>query len=139
MASLLGLDFGEKRVGVAIAEESLRIATPLTTLEIRGRGHLLEELSKLVNQHHIEKIVVGLPQTLKGEIGPAAQKVIETVEWLKQSIDRTWVLWDERLTTQEIERLLVLAEVHYKKRKEVRDQLAAQRILQSYMDAHSTN
>ena len=137
MASWLGLDLGEKRVGVAMSDETTRLATPVTTLEIRGRNHLLKELTKLIDEYHVTKIVVGLPQTLKGEMGPAAQKVIEVVDWLKTSIDRTWIFWDERLSTQEVERVLIEADVRRDKRKQVRDQLAAQRILQSYLDSHS--
>jgi putative Holliday junction resolvase len=136
MASWLGLDLGEKRVGVAIADESSRVATPVTTLDIRGRKHLADELTKLVEAYHVTKIVVGLPKTLKGEMGPAAHKIVETVEWLKASIDQSWVFWDERLSTQEVERILIAADVRPARRKQMRDQLAAQRILQSYMDSH---
>lgn len=135
MSALLGLDMGEKRIGVSVTDESGSIATPLRNLEFRGRKELLAELTHLVDQYHISKIVVGLPKTLKGEIGPAARKVTEQVEWLKAYIDKPWILWDERLSTQEIERVLLAAEVSRARRKEVRDQLAAQRILQSYIDA----
>ena len=136
MAALLGLDLGEKRVGIAVTDESGSIAMPLATLEIRGRRHLLSELVKLVEEHHVAKIVVGLPKTLKGQIGPAAEKVLKEVEWLKSQLERPWVFWDERLSTQEVERVLLKADVGRAKRREVRDRLAAQRILQSYLDHH---
>ena len=135
MSALLGLDFGEKRIGVAVTDESGSLATPLTTLMFRGRKGLLEDLTKLVDQYRVSKIVVGLPKTMKGEIGPAAAKVMQQVEWLKGYLDRPWVLWDERLSTQEIERVLLAADVSRARRREVRDRLAAQRILQSYLDA----
>ena len=133
---LLGLDFGEKRIGVAVTDEGGMMALPLTTLEFRGRKHLLEQLRALVEQYGVRKIIVGLPKTLKGEIGPAAQNVIVQVEWLKEALDRPWIFWDERLTTSEVERVLVDADVSRAKRREVRDRLAAQRILQNYMDHH---
>ena len=60
MASWLGLDLGEKRIGVAVADESTRLATPVTTFEIRGRKHLLNELIQLIDEYHVAKIVVGL-------------------------------------------------------------------------------
>ncbi len=134
---LLGLDLGEKRVGVAVTDEAGMMALPLTTLEFRGRNHLLEQLTRLVKDYRVQKIIVGFPKTLKGETGPAAQKVMAQVEWFKGVLDRPWILWDERLSTREVERVLLEADVSRAKRKEVRDQLAAQRILQNYMDHQS--
>lgn len=131
---LLGLDFGEKRIGVAVTDEAGIMALPLKVLEFRGRKHLLEELTKLVEEYRVEKIIVGLPKTLKGEIGPAAQKIMGQVEWLQEFLNRPWIFWDERLTTGEVERVLLDADVSRAKRKEVRDQLAAQRILHNYME-----
>lgn len=139
MPVLLGLDLGEKRVGVAVTDESGSIALPLVTLEIRGRKHLLTELVKIIEEHRAAKIVVGLPKTLKGEIGPAAEKVMAEAEWLKSQLDRPFVFWDERLSTQEVERVLIEADVSRAKRRDVRDQLAAQRILQSYLDHHQAH
>ena len=134
MAILIGLDLGEKRVGVAIADERTSLATPLATIEVRGRRQLADELKKIIAEHHVEKIVVGLPYTLKGEMGPQAEKIMGEVEALKQQIDSEWLMWDERLSTLEVERMLVSADVSRQKRKEVRDKLAAQRILQNYLD-----
>ncbi|MDA9101339.1 Holliday junction resolvase RuvX, partial [Omnitrophica bacterium] len=77
------------------------------------------------------------PKTLKGEIGPAAQNVLKQVEGLKKEIPASWILWDERLSTAEVEKMLIQADLRREKRKHVRDQLAAQRILQSYLDHRS--
>ena len=136
MGALLGIDFGEKRVGIAVSDEMGKIASPLTTLPFPSRKELLIQLTKLADQYHVQKIVVGLPKTLKGEIGPAAQKVTQHVEWFKAHLDKPWIFWDERLTTKEIERVLLAADLRRSRRKEVRDRLAAQRILQSYIDCH---
>ena len=133
--ALLGLDFGEKKIGVAVTDEAGMMAMPLTTLSFESRKQLLADLTRLADQHRVSKIVVGLPLTLKGELGPSAQKVMAHVEWFKTHLEKTWVFWDERLTTQEIENFLISADVSRKRRKEVRDRLAAQRILQSYLDA----
>ena len=138
MEVLLGLDFGEKRIGVAVTDEAGMMALPLKVIEFRGRKQLLEELTRLADEYRVKKIIVGLPKTLKGEIGPAAQKVMKHVDWFKPFLDRAWIFWDERLTTGEVERVLLAADVSRAKRKEVRDQLAAQRILQNYMDFHRT-
>lgn len=134
MPVTLGLDLGAKRVGFAVTDEGGIMALPLKTLEIRGRNHLLDELKAVVAQYRVAEIVVGLPKTLKGEIGPAAQLVLETVEWFKPRLEIPWILWDERMTSQEVERVLQEADMTGSRRKEVRDQLAAQRILQSYLD-----
>ncbi|HTL48617.1 MAG TPA: Holliday junction resolvase RuvX [Verrucomicrobiae bacterium] len=135
MAVFLGLDLGTKRAGVAVTDEAGIMALPLKTIEVRGRGQLLAELKELVRQYRASEIVVGLPKTLKGEIGIAAQKIIEEVEWLKTGLDVPLVLWDERMSSAEVERLLRDEDVNPARRKEVRDQLAAQRILQNYLDA----
>ena len=134
MSVLLGLDLGEKRVGVAVSDESGMLAMPFATLAFSGRKDLLSQLVKIVDEHRVTKIIVGLPKTVKGEIGPSAEKVMKKVEWLKGQLDRPWIFWDERLSTAEVERILIEADVRRDKRKQVRDQLAAQRILQSYLD-----
>ena len=136
MPVLLGLDFGQKRIGVAVSDESGAMAFPLTMILFKSRKFVLAELTKIFDEHHVEKIVVGLPKTLSGEIGLAAQKVMENTEWFKAATGRAWVFWDERLSTKEVERILIDADVRRDKRKEVRDQLAAQRILQNYIDFH---
>lgn len=135
MTATLGLDLGERRIGVAIGDPGGTVATPLATLEYRSAKGLLGELRRLVEQHRVGRIVVGLPKTLRGETGPAAKRVVEQVEWLKASLGGEWILWDERLTTREVERVLLAADVRRSKRREVRDQLAAQRILQTYFDS----
>ena len=136
MGALLGLDLGQRRVGVALCDERTSIATPLTRLEFKSRRHLVSEILKLVREYQVIKIVVGLPKTLKGEMGPAAQKMTEQVAWLKSQIPVPWELWDERLSTREVERVLLEADLSRARRREVRDPLAAQRILQTYMDYH---
>ena len=134
MGVLLGLDFGEKRIGTAVTDEGGSIAMPLGTIMVQGRKQVLLELTRLMDQYRVEKIIVGLPKTLKDEMGIAAKKVTEQVQWLKTHIDKPWIFWDERLSTQEIERVLLRADVSRAKRREVRDRLAAQRILQGYLD-----
>jgi len=134
MAVLMGVDLGEKRIGISVSDETETVAVPLTTILVKSRHQILSEFTKVINEYHVAKIIVGMPKTLKGEIGISAKKVTEQVEWFKRFIDRPWLFWDERFSTQEIERVLLAADVRRERRKEVRDQLAAQRILQSYLD-----
>ena len=139
MGGLLGLDLGQKRVGVAFSDERTSVATALTVLEFKSRAFLAAEISKLVKEYSVTKIVVGLPLNASGEKGPAAEKVTENTEWLKTQIPVKWEFWDERFTTKEAEAILLEADVSRARRKEVVDQLAAQRILQNYIDSHRTS
>ena len=139
MSVLLGLALGEKRVGVARTDETRTIAEAVATLAYKGRRDLAKQLENYLAEFAPEKIVVGFPQTLRGEIGPAARKVADLVDWLKARLPGEWVLWDERFSTVEAERVLLEADLSRAKRKNLRDRLAAQRILQSYLDSQGRN
>ncbi len=135
MPYLLGLDFGQKRIGVAVSDESASMAFPHGMIPFNSRKSVLQEIQKILKDYPAKLIVVGLPMTLKGEMGPAALKIKEHLNWFEAELKTvSWVLWDERLTTKEVERVLLAADVSRDKRKGVRDQLAAQRILQNYID-----
>lgn len=134
MGTILGLDLGQKRIGVAVADEVLQLATPHTTLHVKDPKSALIEIKKVAAELKVSKIVVGLPKNLKGELGPSAQQVMAFVEKLKEQITAEWIFWDERLSTKEVERVLIDADVDGRKRRMVQDQLAAQRILQGYLD-----
>ena len=83
--ALLGLDLGEKRIGVAFVPAGTTIAFPVKTIEAKGREQVLAQIQKLILEHKAEKVVVGLPMTLKGEMGIAAQKRVQEVEWYHDS------------------------------------------------------
>ena len=137
--ALLGLDLGEKRIGVAFVPAGTTMAFPVKTIEVRGREQVLAEIKKLILEHKAEKVVVGLPITMKGEMGIAAKKRVQEVEWYQSRIAVPMVMWDERLSSKEVERMLIDADVRRDKRREVIDQLAAQRILQNYLDSTIAN
>lgn len=134
MPVYLGLDFGKKRIGFAVSDESGSIATPLKTIEFKSRQYLLDEIKELIRDYSIQVMVVGLPVDLKGGEAISADWVKKHVDWLKGQLTAEWVLWDERLSTREVEKMLIGHDVSRLKRKEVIDQLAAQRILQNYLD-----
>lgn len=136
MGGILGLDLGQKRVGVAFSDERTSVATALMMIEFKSRAFLSAEIAKLVKEYSVTRIVVGLPLNADGEKGLAAGKVTENVEWLKAQIPIKWEFWDERFTTKEAEAILLEADVSRARRKKVVDQLAAQRILQNYIDFH---
>ena len=137
--ALLGLDLGEKRIGVAFVPAGTTMAFPVKTIEVKGREQVLIQIQKLILEHKAEKVVVGLPKTLKGEMGIAAQKRVQEVEWYQSRVSVPMVMWDERLSTKEVERMLIGADMSRERRKEVIDQLAAQRILQNYLDSTIAN
>ena len=132
--SLLGLDFGEKRIGVAHSDELNSMAHAAGFIEHRSEEYVVEEIQKLIDEHRIEKIVVGLPKTLKGETGKQAEKVLSFSSRLEKRIGCPVITWDERLTTVQAERALIDQDMSRAKRKKKRDAVAAEIMLQSYLD-----
>lgn len=107
----LGLDVGDMRTGVAISDPQGILATPLTVLASRDKNALIEEILTIVGQHKVERVVVGLPRQLSGDLGKQANKVTAFADQLsaqakQNSLDQLDVqLWDERLSTKAAERL----------------------------------
>lgn len=132
--SILGLDYGEKRIGVARSDELLLMSHPVAVIESKSREEISRRLNGFVEEFSVTKVVVGLPKTLKGELGPKAKEVLEFVEFLRGVIHCEVITWDERFSTVQAEKQLLAHDVSRAKRKEKRDILAAQIILQSYLD-----
>lgn len=119
---------------MARSDETGTIAEAAETLTYKTKEDLLKQLRRVFQEIQPGKIIVGLPETLRGERGFAAKKVLDLLDWLKARFQAEWVLWDERFSTAEAERVLLEADLSREKRKGLRDRLAAQRILQSYLD-----
>jgi putative holliday junction resolvase len=131
----IGLDVGDKTIGVAISDPSGLIAQGIKTIKRSNLDDDIQEINKIINSFKAEEIVVGFPKNMNGTIGPQGQKVINFVEILKKEIDLPILLWDERLTTVEANRMLIEgADMRRDKRKKVIDKLAATIILQGYLD-----
>lgn len=130
--AVLGLDVGEKRIGVALADGPLAI--PLTVIDRAGEGADLERVLDLAQEHGAERIVVGLPRSMDGSIGRQAERVLAFSKALSQHTDIPVDTWDERLSTVAAERLLLDTGMKRGKRKEKRDAMAATIILQAYLD-----
>ena len=128
---ILGLDIGSKRVGVALSDELGITAQPLETVKRADFDKVLGYIA----EHQVTEVVVGLPLNMNGSEGPAAKEVIALVDSLKQKISIPIKLWDERLTTMAAEKELIRADVRRRERKKQIDKLAAQLILQSYLDS----
>ena len=131
---VLSLDVGKKKIGIAISDALGITAQPCDTLIRKSKRDVFEQLERIVFNMHVSKIVVGLPLNMNGTEGPMAKATYDFVKELKENVKVPVELWDERLTTMEAERVLLQADLSRKKRKRLNDQVAAQLILQSYLD-----
>ena len=133
---VLGLDVGEKRIGVALAEGS--IAVPLTVIQRVEQGADLQQVISLAREHGADVIVIGLPRSMDGSIGAQAEAVLEFAGALGHITDIPVDTYDERLSTVEADRLMREAGTKRGKRKENLDAMAAAVILQGYIDRMDT-
>jgi putative holliday junction resolvase len=130
----LGIDFGSSRIGIAISDDLGMLAHPLET--IPNDSEFLSRLQQIVLQKGVSRIVVGIPRNMDGSYGPAAEKAKLFLSQLKSEFAGVQLIaWDERLTTVEAQRLLHAAGRDVKKSRPVIDQVAAQVLLQSYLDS----
>lgn len=130
---ILALDYGTKRVGVALSDELGWTAQPLETFERRTLDRDVAHIASLVATHEVGKVLLGFPLQLDGREGPAIQAMREFQMRLEQGLPVPLVLWDERMTTKAAEDLLIAADVSRKKRKGAVDRVAAAILLQSYL------
>jgi putative Holliday junction resolvase len=135
MARILGLDYGSRRVGAALSDPGRTIAFPAEVYELRGPEPDAHHYRELVRENEVERIIVGLPLHTTGREGRLASQARAFGDWLAEVTGRPIVFFDERYTTVEAERLLLSAGTTRKKRRVLRDKLAAQIMLQSYLDA----
>lgn len=131
----MGLDVGDKRIGVALSDESALIASPRETLERRGNKKDIAHLLELARNEEVGEILVGMPFSLDGSLGPQAEKVGRFIDALKTETDIPVTTWDERLSTVSAERALLEGDVSRAKRKQTIDRVAAALILQGYLDS----
>lgn len=106
MSRIIGLDFGEKRIGVAISDESQKIALPLCVLEEIDTAGAIARIKEICQRKEVKKIVLGLPLTLEGKRGSAALKIKEFAEILGKKVNLPIFFEDERLTSKEAEKIL---------------------------------
>jgi putative Holliday junction resolvase len=132
---LLGVDYGHVRIGLAITDEDRRIASPLATYNRRTRDEDARYFQEVVAAESVEQIVVGLPVHADGSEGEKAVEARRFGAWLAGATGLPIVYFDERFTTVEAESHLLAAGLTSKRRKARRDRVAAQILLQSYIDA----
>jgi putative Holliday junction resolvase len=132
---ILGLDVGDRRIGVAISDPGEVLASPLTTIASEDSQSATDAIIRLVDQHDVKRIVVGLPYSLDGSVGGQAKKVIDFIDTLSKGTKASIETWDERLSTKAVERLLKNVDNKKANKREHRDAAAAAFILQGYLDS----
>jgi putative holliday junction resolvase len=132
---LLGVDYGQVRVGLAISDPDRKIAFPLATYERAGRERDAAYFRAVLEQETVVALVVGLPVHLDGREGQKAGEARAYGQWLAETTGLPVSYWDERFTTVQAEAALWEAGLTHKKRKSRRDRVAAQMLLQAYLDA----
>jgi putative Holliday junction resolvase len=130
----LGLDVGDRLIGVALSDDTATVAGGLPTLRRVGPRKDVRAVAELVRAHDVVEVVVGLPRRLDGGLGPQAQKVLAFVEELRPVVKVPLVPWDERFTSVVAEQALKEGEVSRRDRKGLVDKVAAILILQNYLD-----
>jgi len=132
----MALDIGERRIGVALSDPTRVLASPLTTLRAVPRPGVIRQIAELVAQHEVVAVVVGLPLTLNGQIGPQAQRVQAFADELQQALAVPVHMFDERLTSVAAERMMIELGIKPERRKARIDEVAASIILQDFLEAH---
>lgn len=130
---ILGIDFGEKTIGVAVSDELGLTAQALKTIRRRGIWKDLEALGAVIEEYAVEQMVIGLPRNMDGTMGPSAEKALAFVDRLKV-FNLPVATEDERLTTVIAEKALIEGDVRRARRRQVINQMAAALILQGYLD-----
>ncbi|VEU82595.1 Holliday junction resolvase RuvX [Acholeplasma hippikon] len=132
----LGLDLGEKTLGVALSESGI-IAHDLLTIRFREKdfNDAADQLVKVIDQYKIDVVVIGLPKHMNNDLGEKGQMVLDFNTLLKTKKQIEIITWDERLSTKSALRILSDSNKKYDKQRALKDQVAAQVILQNYLDS----
>ena len=131
---IMGLDIGDKTIGVAVSDLMGLTAQGVKTVKRVGKKKDIEALKEIIKERHVNKIVSGLPKNMNGTLGPQGEKVIKFCELLEEETGIKIEYWDERLSTVAAEKTLIQGNVRRENRKGVIDMVAAVIILQGYLD-----
>ena len=134
MTRIMGLDVGDKTIGVALSDPMFLMAHPIETIRRKKASLDIQRLVEIIEKEDVETIIVGLPKNMNNSIGPQSMKVMSFVDLLKKQTDKEIIYEDERMTTIQSERVLIDMDVRRENRKKYIDKIAATFILQSYLD-----
>ena len=135
MPRILGIDFGTRRIGCAVSDPRRLISTPLEVYERRDPTQDARYFRKLIEEHEVDLIVIGLPVHVNGREGTSARKARDFGDWLTTFASVPVLYHDERYSTVEADEILMSVGYNRKKRAGLRDMIAAQILLQAYLDA----
>lgn len=133
MGRILCLDVGERRIGVAVSDEGQMLARGLGKIERNGSEVL--KIQEFIQKYGVEAIVYGLPLRMDGSMSGQTEKTMAFISQIKSEISVPFIPFDERLSSQQAERILLQADISRQKRKRYIDKLSAQIILQNYLDS----
>lgn len=136
---VLGVDFGHARIGVAVSDELGMLAHPLETIAAARIEAAAKRIGELAREKNVAHVVVGLPRHMNGDVGASAADVQAFAEILRPFLSGTIIFWDERLSTTAAQRALREAGKKTRRTKGFVDQVAAQMILQGYLDSRQTS
>jgi putative Holliday junction resolvase len=136
---ILGLDYGSKRIGVAVCDELGMTAQGLATIARKNRQQDMEEIARFIRTYNVEKIVIGYPIRLDGTEGIQCEKISKFASLLESTFSLPIIKWDETLSTKEAEEILIRANMRRDKRKNIVDRVAASLILQGYLDSQESH
>ncbi len=131
---VLAIDWGERRIGLSISDPSGILVTPLPFIENKGKDASLEKIKKIVEEYHVERIVMGIPKDINGELGKKAKNYKKIGDKIEKETGIPLDFFDERYTTQLAERILREHPKKKTKRKELKDSLSASIILEGYLE-----
>jgi putative Holliday junction resolvase len=132
---ILGIDYGDRRIGLAVSDRLGFTAQPLGKYEIVNEEEDKKYFTRLVQEFEIKEIVLGLPLRMDGTSGPRVDKTRAFARWLEEFLDVPIVFWDERLTTKQALDILTLQNIKGKAKKNFKDQVSAVIILSSYLES----
>jgi len=134
MGHYVGIDVGENQIGLAISDTGKKIAFPLAVIKRVNKSYCFNKINKLLSDKDVDAFIVGLPVRSNGKYGKEVENIRNYVDSLKNYFSYEVILWDERYTSVVAEKYLIQADMRRKERKQVIDEVAAQIILQSYLD-----
>lgn len=132
---ILGIDYGDKNIGLAVSDQMMATAQPIKSYKLRNKDEDTRFFRNLASKFNITKIVIGLPLRMDGSEGSRVKKTKKFAGWLKKTLKIPIVYWDERLTTKQASQIMREGGLSHKKKKELVDQISAVIILSSYLDS----
>lgn len=132
---ILGIDYGDVRIGLAISDPLGLTAQGLEVIRRKTETEDLQRIADIIQTYDVQEIVLGFPKNMNGTIGPRGEITQQFANQLEETFQLPVILWDERMSSLAAERILIEADIRRNKRKQVVDKLAAAIILQNYMDS----